>query len=215
MVVQKATNEPKLIILPDGSEVNLMPGAQISYPESFAKDNRKVELNGLAEFKVQHQTDRPFLVNAALMQVEVLGTQFSFYSSKDSAAVYLFEGRVAVRKEQGAADAIVIKPGMSAIYTKAYKEIVVDSTRAQGDYHANDPNRQFEFNSIPLGEAIQALEEVYKVNIKFDQSNIALCLLTAEFRNQTIEEILAVIAGTFQLRLEIKENTYTLYGEGC
>ncbi len=80
--------------LPDASEVILNAGSQISFQAKNWEDNRYVQLEGEAYFKVARGSK--FTVNTAQGAVEVLGTQFTVKSRADFFEVICYEGVVQV-----------------------------------------------------------------------------------------------------------------------
>ena len=64
--------------LPDGTKGVLNGGSTIEYSVPFQK-NRNVKLVGEAFFDVKHDKQHPFLVDANLIDIKVLGTQFNVY----------------------------------------------------------------------------------------------------------------------------------------
>jgi len=67
--------------LDDGSTVYLENDASISYPKTFANNQRKIELKGDALFCVTKDNKRPFIVETNGITIEVTGTIFAIKSS--------------------------------------------------------------------------------------------------------------------------------------
>jgi len=70
----------------------------LTFPTAFVGSVRRVELTGEAYFEVVKNKDKPFLVMAKGMQVEVLGTHFNINAYDDEATVKttLLEGSVKI-----------------------------------------------------------------------------------------------------------------------
>ena len=67
-----------MAVLPDGSEVWLNAGSNLSYHNSsYFKKNREVRLTGEAYFKVITDRDKPFVVKAKGLDITALGTEFN------------------------------------------------------------------------------------------------------------------------------------------
>jgi len=77
LTVQNNEDATTLITtLEDGSIVYLGENAALHYPEHFEQDNRKVTLDGNAQFDISGNAARPFYIDTREVQVEVLGTSF-------------------------------------------------------------------------------------------------------------------------------------------
>ncbi len=86
------------ITLPDGTIVWLGAASSLEYPEEFSDENRTVQLNGQAFFEVEHDPDRPFIVESGPFTTHVLGTAFNVRAYHDDADmdVTLASGKVEV-----------------------------------------------------------------------------------------------------------------------
>lgn len=84
------------LTLPDSTKVWLNAQSRLVYPVTFQKNNRRVELDGEAYFKVKHNEKSPFIVKTEKMNIKVLGTEFnvSAYSDTPEFEVSLLEGVV-------------------------------------------------------------------------------------------------------------------------
>lgn len=66
--------------LEDGSVVYLAQQSTLQYPEHFAADKRKVNLQGEAFFDVAQKHRQAFLIETEQVRIEVLGTAFNVHS---------------------------------------------------------------------------------------------------------------------------------------
>lgn len=96
---------PRREILPDGSKVESAEGAE--YAVDFAGTLRRVHLKrGEAMFEVAKDASRPFVVDAAGVEVRAVGTAFTVQLDASKVAVLVTEGKVAVDRAR-AGDALV------------------------------------------------------------------------------------------------------------
>lgn len=87
----------KNIMLPDSTSVLLFSNSKIIYKANKNRGQRKLALVGKALFNVKKDKDRPFIVKAYNINVEVLGTTFLVDAiSVDLASVYVKTGLVKV-----------------------------------------------------------------------------------------------------------------------
>ena len=99
--------------LPDNSEVVLNSGSEIEYRKWNWSNNRALELNGEAYFKVAK--GQKFEVNTSLGKVTVLGTQFNVKQRDNRFDVTCYEGKVKVT--YGDTETIITK-GMSVAFVE-------------------------------------------------------------------------------------------------
>lgn len=84
--------------LSDGTMVTLNGGSRLEYPIVFDDSQRNVRFSGQARFSVAHNEECPFVVNAGMCDVTVLGTTFEVMSDPQNGefSASLFEGSVKV-----------------------------------------------------------------------------------------------------------------------
>ena len=99
------------LTLPDGTEVSLNSGANLSYPMAFRGKERKVSIEGEAKFSVTHDEDHPFVVETYAADVTVLGTEFVVCADAkaNEFTTSLIEGSVQVTDRQ-TTESWVLKP---------------------------------------------------------------------------------------------------------
>ncbi len=89
------TGEQRNIVLADGSTVLL--DAQSMLQVRYDKQQRHLRLQrGQAQFKVAHDAQRPFIVEAGDGRIKALGTQFQVRVDGPAVTVTLLEGKVSV-----------------------------------------------------------------------------------------------------------------------
>ena len=110
--IQTSDGEMITLTLSDGTEVKLNSNSKLSYPHQFKGKERMIQLSGEAFFKVKHDSQRPFIVDAGGILTKDLGTSFNIraYSDHDC-KVTLVEGKVAVLSKEKNAKPVVLKPG--------------------------------------------------------------------------------------------------------
>ena len=85
MTVSTASGETSTLQLPDGTQVMLKEGSQISYSTTdFSRGTRAVDFQGAAYFYVASDARHPFTITTEKEQVRVLGTEFYLVSEKGS-----------------------------------------------------------------------------------------------------------------------------------
>jgi len=213
MITIVASND-EVIYLPDSTEVLLQKGSKLSYQAEFSKSERRSNLEGKALFKVRKELNRPFFVEAGTAELRVLGTEFWVFSGNDSSSVLLKEGSVQVSLQANKKQSVILKPGMQAITKTLQDEIEVkDGIEVQGSLFKLE--KKLVFQQTELSAVLKMLSELFNTEINIEINHIDNCYLTASFNDQSLEEIIEVIASTFNLELNKQNKTYLLRGEGC
>lgn len=140
-------------VLPDGSEVELNLNTTLRYANY--KDERRVTLvNGEAFFKVQHDTQHPFVVRAGKGQTRVTGTQFNVWKYQDQVKVTLVEGSVLVSSNSSDPDSgYRLGPGMQASYRRGDYEPALSQTYAHDTSLAWRGGKLI-LDNLPLDQAL-------------------------------------------------------------
>ena len=149
----EASSGVKTVTLPDGSQVELNLGTQLTF--SNYKDQRRVNLSkGEAFFKVRHDASHPFVVQAAEGRFLVTGTQFNVWMYEDQVRVTLLEGSVLVTGNMNlSGDGLRLEPGMQARYKAG------DYTPQISQAYANTPdlawrNGKLVLDNLTLADAL-------------------------------------------------------------
>ena len=121
--------------LPDGSTVWLNAGSKIKYMNVFNIDNREIQLNGEAYFKVAKNADLPFDVKTGDLDIQALGTEFNVksYDDEDIIETTLVEGKIAIKQGRKKKETIYLEPNQQAVYMKYNKNLTVNDMNAVRD----------------------------------------------------------------------------------
>lgn len=206
--------------LQDGSVITINQNSKISYANNFNEDSRKVKLEGEAFFDIERDTTKPFIIELDQSMVKVLGTSFNIKSDpKDElVSVYVKSGVVLFEYLSNNADStylsVKLLAGDKVVYNKKTKQLEAlnDSSTATEIYWMN---KELIFDGIRLSQVTDILESVYQVEISITEEASKNCLLTVNFQNANIEQIMEVIAVTFDLTLEKNKGAFTLNGLSC
>ncbi|MDI1256393.1 MAG: FecR family protein [Flavobacterium sp.] len=144
--------------LPDDSQVVLNSGSEIQYKKWNWNNNRQLDLNGEAFFKVAK--GKTFDVNTSLGKVTVVGTQFSVKNRNDRFEVECFEGKVCVSSKDGKLFTMIGK-GQILVFENG-KSIPAAATNSNKPLWVQDGIRII---SLPLNEIINEIERDYAIKI--------------------------------------------------
>lgn len=207
-----ATNTTLTDTLTDGSVVVLNRNSGLRIAENFNRKERRMRLSGEAYFQVAHDTSRAFVVEVGSLEVQVVGTEFNVDSRSDlnNVTVTVTTGKVRLRTTT---QTELLTAGQQAMYENATGKITRLTQR--------DPNvlayknRRFVFDGVPLREVVQQLSDVYNVDISLKNKALENCPLTAPFDNLALDEVLKIIALSFDLTIERSNGKVVFDGAGC
>ena len=100
------------LTLPDGTMVWLNAGSRLSYGKNYNTATREVNLTGEAFFDVAHNTQKPFLIHTARIDVQVLGTSFNVksYPTDRTTEATLIRGSIEVSIKDRPSEKIILRP---------------------------------------------------------------------------------------------------------
>ncbi len=226
-IEKNVSGKPRLIQLPDGSEVLLWDKSELKFTEPFANDKRDISLKGKARFKVTKDKAKPFTVFSGDISTTALGTEFlvTNFEKEHLITVQLFEGKVVVKS----VDSLKIKldqsfyllPGQEFLYDK--RNITGQIRRIQKGISKNDAvNKEpanedpsipknvegawYMFNNQSLPVIFDQLKSMYGVEIVYQKKDVQKLYFIGRFeKTDSLEYILRNIAEVNKLTI-IKEN---------
>lgn len=212
VIVEAPLGSRTKMYLPDGTLVWLNAGSRISYAQNFGVEDRTIELEGEGYFEVTKDKRIPFFVKTENMTVRVLGTKFNFrnYNDEVEARVTLLEGNVRVNcKSQNNIEA----------FLNPNEQIILDKQKSTARvFHTNATNASewtkglIFFDEERLADIVRELERSYNVKINILDDSLLTYRFYGNFTRteQTIEEVLDVLASTDKLRYEMKGKEISL-----
>ncbi|PLX21105.1 MAG: hypothetical protein C0597_03730 [Marinilabiliales bacterium] len=203
--------------LPDGTHFALNNHSKISYPEKFTKNERRVKLEGEAFFKVEPNKAKPFIIEAGNAFVQVLGTSFNVSAYENSQMeVIVTDGLVKVftiDSETMDTTSILLKAGEKAKISNENRTPVLVAENIPDELFWMDYT--LIFTDTDLKKVFSLVENYYNIKIEVSDERIYDCRLSTTFSNNTIDDIIDVIAATFEFEYSKENNTYTIKGDGC
>ena len=200
------------LTLSDGTKVWLNAGTSLKFPQHLntATKNRIVYLSGEAFFDVTKDENRPFIVNAENLDIEVLGTQFnvSAYKSDGAIATTLVEGSVRVYENSNPDTKMKLTPNYQAAFAKehgTFSKHFVD-TRIYTGWMQN----LLIIDNLKFDQILKKLERSHNVtfiNKNLDLNNEAFM---GEFENESISHILNTISSSTPFNYTIENNVITI-----
>lgn len=128
--------------------------------------DREVWMDGEAFFEVakKPKSGQRFRVKTKAVTIEVLGTSFNVNSHGDKTSIYLEEGEIKLHL-LNLDTTILMKPGDLIIYKENERKII-NKHQVETAYHTSWKNGVLMFNSSPLLEVLQKIEETYGVHFE-------------------------------------------------
>jgi ferric-dicitrate binding protein FerR (iron transport regulator) len=151
-------------LLPDNSTVVLNAGSEADYKAWNWKNNRKLQLDGEAYFKVAK--GQTFDVVTTMGKVTVVGTQFNVKARDNRFDVTCFEGKVKVTSN---GNTILLTPGMSVAFDNGKQIPLPSDENTQPGWLTYEVKYQAEM----LDRIINEMERQYRVDIELTDKQIA------------------------------------------
>lgn len=152
------------ITLPDGSTVQLNANSSLKHKRFFWINNRQLQLQGEAYFKVQKGSD--FVVGTNYGNVTVLGTQFNVKARKHIFELNCFEGKVRFDKKDTNQQQVLVKNEQLSI---------VKGEISNKKITHNAPtwtNGISIFKERPLQDVLNEMSSLYNVTFNVDKIDI-------------------------------------------
>lgn len=190
-----------LLRLQDGTTVWLNARTTLRYPNRFAKNERRVELDGEAFFDVKENKEYPFIVTMEKLSVKVTGTKFNVfaYHGNEEQTVSLTEGTVQVFDSQNEKNKIDLKCNERAILkeNRLWKETFTDMSFLLWK------DGIYAFNNMRFCEMVKKLELYYDITIVVKNKELDNYRFNGKFRQRDgIEIVLKTL-------MKIRKFTYT------
>lgn len=196
-VMVAANNTTINQVLPDSSVITLNRHSTVHYDNKFRGNQRKVQLQGEAFFRVTPNKVKPFVVELKSVKVTVVGTAFNIHETDSSTDVVVESGIVKV--ESGNRN-VLLKPGEKISVRTDLEPFRPEKTNDRlYNYYVT---KEFVCDDTPLWKLVQTLNEAYGAHIEIIDSQVAKLPLTTTFHNEPLENILRVISETFGLTVE-------------
>lgn len=183
--------------LEDGSLVYLAQESSIEYPEHFAADQRKVNLQGEAFFDVAKKKEQAFLIETEKARVEVLGTAFDVRSNKKVPfSLSVRRGKVKVSLKEGT-QSILVRAGEKVVLQNG--ELHLSKSLSPGYFDRY--TKRIRFKDESLKNVLRVINmESSDGQIMTNSPALDKKLLTVELSDHSPESVAELICWTFNLK---------------
>ena len=209
LVVQNTEDSGTLVTtLEDGSTVYLAPNASLSYPAAFAKNQRKVELNGNALFSVSKNEKRPFVIETSKgIMIEVVGTFFAVQSSPDKPfELSVKQGKVNV-STKGERTVVPVEAGETVqLSTSGLSKSKITNPLAFSRF-----TNKMCFKDEKLSAIVHAINTMYGSPTVIAEESLNNRILTVTFENDSVETMTELICMALNLKQVNKQDTIYIH----
>ncbi len=214
IVTEAPEGSTSKVILPDGTAVWLNAGSRIAYSQGFGVKDRLLSLTGEGYFEVYKNREMPFIVQSGNLMVRVTGTKFDFrdYPSDPTATVSLDEGSVTLAPTGKEQEGVYrLKPNQRVVLDKRSGNLSLEDYTATSARLWTDGTIML--NGRRLADIAADLERTYAAHISISSTALANTRFYGVFhrKDQSLQQILNVLAGTGRIRYNIQGNRVTIY----
>ncbi|HTN35818.1 MAG TPA: FecR family protein [Arachidicoccus sp.] len=125
----------KHLMLPDGSQVWLNSGSQLTYDKDFInKRIREVTLSGEGFFDIKHDPEHSFIIHTKLVDIKDIGTRFNVkaYPEDEMVETTLLKGAVEVYSKDAPDHIVRLKPNEKIIFNASTRVNKIEAVTASG-----------------------------------------------------------------------------------
>jgi len=205
LITIQATNSILNDTLPDGTTITLNKNSSLTFTQKFKGNTRPVTLKGEAFFNVSHDKTKPFIITINDVTVQVVGTSFNVKNKNGKTTVDVETGIVKVSKNK---DQVELRHGEKVIISD--QDLKLLKSISKGRLYNYYRNKELVCDQTPLQELVEALNEIYNVNIIIKNPELHEKPITTIFKDQSLDQILEVIQETFLIKIERKNNQILL-----
>jgi transmembrane sensor len=212
VAVQKyRITSPERRTLPDGSLVELRPGAElaISFSPESAGPRRVELLKGAAFFHVARNPERPFIVSSGGVDFRAVGTAFSVGLDQNEVEVIVTEGQVAIEEPASVGrirEAVpLVTAGNRALVDLGRREtaaVITPTTEAEVGGKLAWRVPRLEFNETPLAEVVRLLNQQRDNRLLLASPELGRLEISGALRADNLEPLLQMLATNYGIRAE-------------
>ncbi|MDR1119803.1 MAG: FecR domain-containing protein [Dysgonamonadaceae bacterium] len=193
--------------LTDGTKIYLNKNSKLVYTNRYNETNRSVKMEGEAYFEVRHNPEKPFVVEAGDARIKVTGTSFNVkMDERADIRTTLTEGsiRFEMRGQQ-----VILTPNQQLLYTDSSHRIDISSIDI--DKELAWMEGVIRHKSVLFSDLMDGLMKQFRVRIVINNEQLkkSSVSMTGSFaEDQSLEQILNVIAITYPFTWEKRESVY-------
>lgn len=189
------------ITLDDGSTVELNRDSRIEV--AFSAAERRVRLlQGEANFTVSKDAARPFIVNAAGVEVRAVGTAFNVRLDSNEVEVVVSEGKVQVATPQETVPLLAAGQVTRLSLTTSQPPTIEALTPEQLESKLLWQPKLLDFDNAALAEIVAEFNRRNPVTLVIGDDSLRARRMSATFRSDNIEGFVRLLEAHFAVRAE-------------
>ncbi len=193
-----ADNSKEVISLPDGSEVTLKKDSKLIVVRGLKGDERRVKLNGEAYFKVEKNSNHPFLLSISGAMIEVVGTAFNLENEGKKVTINVTEGIVRFYDKH---NEILVHKGEEAVFDGK----TIFKSKIEDNNFLAWKTGVMSFNDAGIIEILEVVIDCYNEvsGYKIDAKN--KIKVTTVFNNQSMKEVIEELQIHFNKKIVLHD----------
>lgn len=193
---QTGRKEIKKILLKDSTIIWLNANSSIRLPTDFGSKERRLNLIGEANFEVQRDSLRPFIVDAREIRIRVLGTAFNVRAYQQLQNILVSVGHGKVQVNEGKMTLALLTKGQGLEFSTTTHQFEVRSIMASNSTAWVSGRTVLEKASFQ--EVQQAMLNVYGVKISTKDKKVKafkynITLHSNQSRENAMEMLMAIV----------------------
>jgi len=197
-----------MVVLEDGTKVWLNAASSLRYPVRFSGNERRVELmGGEAYFEIAKNKEKPFIVVAATMEIQAVGTAFNVnsYANADGFTTTTLTNGLVKINALGKTTPLLPGEQMSA------NHLVVQVAKADTGLTTAWKNGLFMFKNTDLQAVMEQLARWYDLELVYAPGFKKRKFFTGEIKRQVqLSKILQMMEMTGIARFTVSGNKVTI-----
>jgi len=207
-IVTTTAGQRIVVRLGDSSTITLAPATTARITRSDSR--RVVELDGMADFHVTHDSAHPFIVRTRGTQTTDIGTEFTVraYASDSSVRVAVTSGVVSLAEASNPGAALTLNAGDVGIAAPG-RPPVREATDARAI--ASWVDGGLSFRNEPLSAVALELNRWFDVDIRIATPALAERRVSAVYHDPTLSGVIDALSATLGIRAVRNGRVVTLY----
>ena len=196
------------IVLPDSTLVTLNSGSSLRLANDFGTGTRTVYLDGEGYFDVHKDKNVPFLIKTPQdVLVTVTGTKFNLKCFSDGSKfdLTLIQGSVELTTPKN--EVIYVEPSQEVVITNNFHNVNAVEAPVESTVWTKGI---LKFDHTPMSETIAQIERWYGVKVNVSDEAIYRSSFTAEFKSETLSEVLDLLCLTSRLDYKVEDGIVSL-----
>jgi transmembrane sensor len=191
----------------DGTEIRLAPKSRLRYPNDMLGPSRDLDLEGEAYIVAGTLGHAPLVIHTQLGSTRDIGTRFAVRAfPRAPLAVVVIDGQVVLHPDRRAGDSAHVTDSL-LLEPRSLGTVGVDGTlherrNVSVESYVAWLDGRLVFTDAPLREVLETLSRWHAMDYRFADPRVAARTFSGAFGNESLREILDLVALTTNVRFE-------------